>query len=175
MKKKIFGALIISVLALGLTGCGSKKTEYKTLKLKDEEKGYTTTMKYLKADGYEVEKSKEDNSVILLNDAENFKITMNYEETTNEEYEAKQGRKLDRANYKEYEFGKYKGYAYSSDGSSNLKINVLLQEEKEDSKAVVLYMYIERIDSKKDTSVYSIFNGDDVQEILDTIKFSIKK
>ena len=34
MKKKIFGALIISVLALGLTGCGSKKTEYKTLNIR---------------------------------------------------------------------------------------------------------------------------------------------
>ena len=173
MKKKLLLILLLPVFILLLTGC-EEKDNRKTITLADPVFGYETIFKY---------DEKENFSEVINNDGGASKeiefrnmdldveIQMYYTKMSKRSYDASKKARSGQKYYKEYTFGKYKGYAYG-EYPNGLYLNVLLGVDSKDT-AKVLFVAIDRLDVNEDVVVANVvdkklkdfFNSIEVYEI----------
>jgi len=160
--------LTIIVAIASLISASSKRT----LEIYDQKTGYKTTFKYPAKKGYSVEKSEENTgtfpSVTFVNEEKNIKCEIYYYETSNSLFERNKSLRENSDNYKEFTINGYNGYSYTA--GLVLQSDILLKKS-EDDRNLVLYIFMEKYDEQKDGNMNEIFNSNEMQEILKTIKF----
>lgn len=179
IKKIIIILLMTSILSLTLTGCDkkqenkTKENSTKTITLTDNNFGYKTTFTYNKEEKYsEVEeenggKSKE---ISFENEDLDLSYQMYYTDMYQNRYKETQETRKAQKYYKEYKFGKYEAYAYG-EYSSGLYLNILLETDKEEDKAKILFVSIDRLDSNQDIVVADVVADKKVQDFFNSLKF----
>ncbi len=177
MKKKILILLLIPIIFIGLTGCGKTNIEKKddgkkSIVLEDKKLGLKTTFKYEdKLNISDIEFSDEGASKSVEFDMEDqdAEVEMYYTSMSDTSYKNSQDIRSKQKHYKEYKFGKYKGYAFS-EYDSNLKLNIILNEN--DNKMYdVLFVDIERLDTDQTIIMSEIFDNEEFQELFNSINF----
>ena len=178
MKRKIFIGILALILCFGLTGCEKKQdikpkeNNTKTITLTDEKFGYKTTFTYDKEENYsEVEEEDEGRSkeISFKNEDLDLSYQMYYTDMYQDSYQKTQETRKAQKYYKEYKFGKYEAYAYG-EYSSGLYLNILLETDKEEDKAKILFVSIDRIDSNQDIVVADVVADTKVQEFFNSLK-----
>ncbi len=179
IKKKIaIILLMVTVFSILLTGCDKKQetkqkeNNTKTITLTDDKFGYKTTFTYDKEENYsEVEEEDEGRSkeISFKNEDLDLSYQMYYTDMYQDSYQKTQETRKAQKYYKEYKFGKYEAYAYG-EYSSGLYLNILLETDKEEDKAKILFVSIDRIDSNQDIVVADVVADTKVQEFFNSLK-----
>lgn len=174
MKKKILLLLMFSILFI--TGCKNVKPvdENNKLVIKDKDSGYTIKFSYPKSDNYTTKEELGGKFVesIIKNEEKNIKMDVYFFEST---YNSFSSTKISRKNddtFKEYNWNNYEGYIYNADKYS-LNFNILLKKDNE-SNCIALFGEVSPI-NYKDADIVEIFNSKDIQDLFNTIEFSINK
>jgi len=174
--KKLLILLLIPILLVGLTACGSKntntKTNQKTIVLEDKKLGFKTTFSYdVKEKFSDIEYSDEGASreVEFDNDELDAEFQMYYNTMTDTSYNTNKDVRSHQKYYKEYTFGKYKAYAYS-DFSNNIKLNILLNENK-NKMYDVLFVSIDRLDNDNSIVMAEVLDDEVLQDFFKSMKF----
>ena len=182
MKRKLLLLLLIPVLLLGITACGSKsddkqKDTKKEIVLQDTNLGFKTTFTYKEGEGYSDVEVDKDTGASTQIEFDNEKLDLDFQMYYNtmriSSYRTSQNNRSGQKYYKEYKFNNYEAYAYS-EYDSKVYLNILLKVEEDDT-ADVLFISIDRIDDNKDIIVADVVAGKKVQKLLNTIKFEQKK
>ena len=178
MKKKLLILTIFLALITVVTGCTSKKTNNENKKeeitIKDEKTGYTVKFEFDKTEDFKI--SKTDNSgkfidVTVTNEKENIEMEFYYFEMTNTSYNISYNSRKEQEGFKEYTFGKYKGYIYGVDDNS-FDLNILLFDGGETAMSIGLFGDISKLDYKDTKTMVEIFESKIVQNFFKSIQFT---
>ena len=175
--KIILLLLMIPTFTLVLTGCNKvketkKENTTKTIILTDDNYGYKTTFTYNKKENYTEVKEEEggkSKEITFENEDLDLSYQMYYTDMYQNRYQETQEIRKNQKYYKEYKFGKYEAYAYG-EYSSGLYLNILLETDKEEDKAKILFVSINRIDSNQDIVVADVVADTKVQEFFNSLK-----
>ena len=166
----IAGALLI-LLAIVATILNFTSNS-KLLEIYDANTGYKTTFKYSARKGYSVEKIEENvggfPEVTFVNQKKNLKMELYYYETSSSIFERNKNLRSSNDNFTEYKFGEYDAYSYTAGGF--LQSDILLKKDEND-RVLVLYIYMGKYDNESDADMNELFNSNEVQKILKSIKF----
>lgn len=162
-------AIILLAIIVVIISVANKK---EVLEIYDAETGYKTTFKYPAKKGYKAEKVEEDTGTLqkvnFINEEKNVKFEIYYYETSNTLYERNKSLRANNDNYKEYKFGNYDAYSYTAGGV--LQADILLKKDDND-RNLVLYIYMDKYNNEQDANMNEIFNSEEVQKMLNTVKF----
>jgi len=179
MKKKILIVLLIVVTLVGLTGCNKKeeKGDVKTTttttaaanKIVLNDKGFgKTELSFDKNKDYKLKEETNGKyiSIDVESEKENFELQLYHFDTNKNSYETGKKNREKSGDYKEYTWGKFKGYSF--DGSKfSIKFNIQLTDDK------ALFGELDSQDKKVD--IREVFKSADFQKLLNSISFTENK
>ncbi len=178
MKKKIILLLCLFVGIFTLTGCGEtkKEKELKKITYLDKESGYQTVFSYDEEKvKYEDVKVEEDGGkyeeLSFKSTDKNLEFESYYVVSRAKTYNDSQEDRKEHENYKEYTFGKYKGYSYGH-SDEKLTLNIILEEDGEDY--IYLFVSVETI-SNTEKNIKELFEDKDIQDTFNSLKFEKTK
>ncbi len=184
MKKILFAALAL----LLITGCGEKKEnnnqdtkipdkkeETSELVILDSKTGYTTTFTYPNEKKYSIKKTIDTGkfvNVVFEIPEKNLSFDVYYFESTTSSYDTLMENRKGSKGFKEYKWNSYSGYTYNGDKYS-VDFNIFLSKIEDTNNMVGLFGTVEYIDYSK-ANVLEDFNSEEVQNLLNTVKFKVK-
>lgn len=180
MKKKLLLLLfIIPALLLVVTGCGKKEEKKpvenntKTIELTDKKFGYKTTFTYDKSENYsdiDVDTdSGRTTEIEFENEELDVEFEMYYTDMRSTTYKETQEIRSKQKYYKEYNFGKYKAYAYG-EYSSSIHLNILIDTDQDTDMAKIIFVEISRMDTNEDIVIADVVSGKKIQALLNSIE-----
>jgi hypothetical protein len=173
MKKKFIYGLFVLVALLTVVGCTKEKKEKKeevetrTLTYTDNKTGYTTEFNYKDGQGYEITDYDNDGKyteITIKNHKLNFEVEIYYTDVYSGGFEKAKDNRKESDGFKEYTWGKYKGYRYDVD-DDDLYFDILLEEGERD---ISLFGSFEVEDEK---NVLEAFDSESFQSFLSSMKF----
>ena len=186
--KKLSYIILIILLVFSLfafTGCKSKekKTEEKlelseiaseTLVYYDEKTRDKITFEYFPEEKYKI--VKEDTggafkSIEFENEDLNITVEMYLIQEYNGSFENSQEANKEANNYREFTVNGYNGYTYSQSNSSSIHSKILILQDLDETEGLSLYMYIDKMNSKKDTDLMETFYSEDFIRFLNTLTY----
>lgn len=180
MRKKLLFLLLIPLLVLTLTACDKKeekkketKDDKKSIVLEDTGFGYKTTFKYDKKEKFtepEEETGGRSTQITFNNEDMNLEFEMYYTDMYSKSYDTTKETRSKQKYYKEYTFGKYQAYVYG-EYDTGLNMNILLETDKDEDKAKILFVAIDKMDINKEKSVSEIVEEQEVQDFFNSITF----
>ncbi len=170
--KKVLVSLLLVVTLFSLTGCGKdepKKENVKNIVISDEGFG-TTTLSYSNDLDYEVkeETGGKYKEYTIKSVKENFELQLYHTDIYENGYNANKDIRSKVQGYKEYKWGNLEGYSYGASKDS-IKFNIVLKVEE--GKYKLLFGSMESIDYNN-ANIPETFESDNVQKLLNSIKFS---
>ena len=171
--KKILSFLLVLFCAISLTGCGKEKLE--TVSFKDDENTKATiNLSFAEGSNYTLSTNEEDfrtsrNDAILKGDT--FNITIQFDKflsgeninNLKEEYK-------DNEEYKEVTYNGINGFSYYYAGYDTYKVVL----PASDTVYASLCVYSKDIMSSNQEEVKAAFDSEVVQNILNTVTFSVE-
>ena len=157
MKKKLLLILLLPILLLGLTGCGEKKDNRKSIYLTDLTFGYSTEFKYDPKENFSEVKTEEgglSKEFTFENKDLDVEFQMYYTKMSKTSYDRSKETRSKQKYYKEYKFGEYEAYAYG-EYSSGLYLNILIGVDGY-KDAHILFVSIDRLDTNEDVVVANV-------------------
>ena len=177
MKKKLLIITVFIALITLVTGCTEKKKEEdkkETLTIKDDKTGYTATFKYDKSEDFKITDTDKDGKFIevtIKSEKNNIKMEFYFFEMTNTSYNISYNTRKEQEGFKEYTFGKYKGYIYGVD-DDDFDLNILLYDGGDSDMSIGLFGDIEKINEKVGNNIVSIFESKAVSDFMKSIEFT---
>ena len=159
MKKKVLLILLLPIILLGLTGCGEKQDNRKSISLIDPVFGYETTFKYDPQEKFSDVKKEEGGAskeITFKNEDLDVEFQMYYTKMMKSSYDRSKETRSNQKYFKEYKFGKYKAYAYG-EYSSGIYLNILIGVDKTET-AHILFVSIDRLDNNENIVVADVLD-----------------
>lgn len=175
MKRKFL--IILVIIAIFVTGCGKKKEEdvKKNLEHYDfnlVDYGINSKIYYDKKvyDKFEIDSSNTE--LLVFEDTElKIKFSLTYALVDGDGLKEREEEISNLGKYKSFEFGKYKGYIYSPEGSTNFANVVLkLNEDKENYYVAFIDAY-STDSSEKDYVFDSLSSGGNFANLVSNLEF----
>jgi len=173
--KKIICILLVALSFTFLFGC-EKKSELTTVEFLDKQFNLLTTFEYDKSLDYtftnnEVQQN-EYASMRMVCSKLNIIVDFQYDELSKAQFLINKESVEKYNDYKEYKYNGYDAYTFSTD-KDNLYSLIILGDSMEDYNPA-LYLTFSTIDSSAETNIKEVYDSDEFQKFINTIKFEKK-
>lgn len=174
MKKVLINVLMIIVLLAGmlsLTGCEGKLKEV-TLTTEDDDAKISATLEYSEKSEITLEDGFDDSGKTFVSEKDKWELEVYVVADTT--YDDNKEYSKEEDGYKEIEFNGYKGYIYNY-SESEIEGAILFDEGEDDNVSKYLSLELRTTDYDNDVDISSVYQLDDVQTILKSIKYNGKE